>query len=235
MPDVVSLIVELWENPLLQLPLVSLVEALGKALDAEFKPFLPTILPLLLKLFDGEVSEKNEKNEKKVQVQIKVFDAFFTFGTSIEEYMQLVIPIVVRTYERAEAPLSLRKRAVQTIDGLSRKVNFSDHASRIIHPLVRVLGNCSNELWPSVMDCLCSMVIQLGSDFAIFIPTIQKVRTSCCEMHNELSSRRSFFQVLHTARMGHPKYENLIAKLLNGERLPREVSSLDASCVAISC
>jgi FKBP12-rapamycin complex-associated protein len=172
MPDIVTLITDLWDNQLLQLPLVSLVEALGKALDAEFKPFLPTILPLLLKVFDGEVSEKHEK---KVAVQIKVLDAFFTFGTSIEEYMQLVIPLVVRTYERSEAPFSLRKRAVQTVDGLSRKVNFSDHASRIIHPLVRVLGNCTNELWASVMDCLCSMVIQLGSDFAIFIPTIQKV------------------------------------------------------------
>jgi hypothetical protein len=36
-------------------------------------------------------------------------------------------------------------------------------------------------------------------------------------------------QVLHSTRMNHAKYENLIAKLLNGERLPREVSSLDAS------
>lgn len=38
-----ELINELWENQILQLPLASLVEALGKALDAEFKPFLSTL------------------------------------------------------------------------------------------------------------------------------------------------------------------------------------------------
>ena len=172
MPEIVSLVTELWENSLLHLPLVSLVEALGRALDAEFKPFLPTTLPLILKVFDGDVSDKNEK---KVAVQIKIFDAFLTFGANIEEYLHLVIPIIVRTYERADAPPPLRKRAIQTIDGLSRKVNFSDHASRIIHPLVRALQNGTNELRMTAMDALCALVIQLGSDFAIFVPTINKV------------------------------------------------------------
>lgn len=172
MPDIVGLVSELWENSLLHLPLVALVEALARALDAEFKPFLPTILPLVLKVFDGDVSEKNEK---KVPVQINIMDAFLTFGANIEEYLHLVIPIIVRTYERADAPVLLRKRAIHAIEGLSRKVNFSDHASRIIHPLVRALHNGNNELRQAAMDALCSLVIQLGSDFAIFVPTINKV------------------------------------------------------------
>lgn len=171
MPDVFGLITELWETASLQLPIVSLIEALGKALDAEFKPFLPTILPLILKVFDGEL------NEKRMNTQIKVFDAFLTFGANIEEYLHLVIPIIVKTYERPDANTALRKRAIQTIDGLSRRVNFSDHASRIVHPLVRVLEKANNELRMAVMDTLCSLVIQLGSDFAIFVPTINKV---CC-------------------------------------------------------
>lgn len=159
----------------LQLPIVALIEALGKALDAEFKPFLPAILPLILKVFDGELTEK------RINTQIKVFDAFLTFGANIEEYLHLVIPIIVKSYERqdiverADSLTALRKRAIQTIDGLSRRVNFSDHASRIIHPLVRVLECGNNELRMAVMDTLCSLVIQLGSDFAIFVPTINKV------------------------------------------------------------
>ncbi|KDQ61375.1 hypothetical protein JAAARDRAFT_66505 [Jaapia argillacea MUCL 33604] len=133
MPEVFGLITELWENLSLQLPIVSLVEALGKALDAEFKPFLPTILPLMLKVFDGEL------NDKRANTQMKVFDALLTFGSNIEEYLHLVIPIIVKTYERPDASTALRKRAIQTVDGLSRKVNFSDHASRIIHPLNRFM------------------------------------------------------------------------------------------------
>lgn len=168
-PQVFQLVRDLWDNVTLQLPLVALVEALGKALNAEFKPFLPTIVPLILKVFDGDL------NDKRTATQIKIFDAFLTFGSNIEEYLHLVIPIIVRTYERADAPTPLRKRAIQTIDGLSKRVNFSDHSSRIVHPLVRVLDGSNNELRMSVMDTLCSLVIQLGSDFAIFVPTINKV------------------------------------------------------------
>lgn len=169
MPDIFALVTDLWENQSLQLPLVSLIESLGKALDAEFRPFLPTILPLILKVFDGEL------NDKRSATQIKVFDAFLTFGSNIEEYLHLVIPIIVRTYERSDASTALRKRAIVTIDGLSSRVNFSDHASRIIHPLVRVLTSSNNELRMAVLDTLCSLLVQLGSDFAIFVPTINKV------------------------------------------------------------
>ncbi|PCH36202.1 atypical/PIKK/FRAP protein kinase [Wolfiporia cocos MD-104 SS10] len=201
MPDIFALVTDLWENPALQLPLVSLVEALGKALDAEFKPFLPSFLPLALKVFEGPL------NEQSSNTQMKVFDAFLTFGANIEEYLQLVIPIIMATCQRPDAAIALRKRAISTIDGLSRKVNFSDHASRIIHPLVRVIATSSNELRMAVMETLCSLVLQLGSDFAVFVPIVNK-----CLMRN---------------RVSHPKYENLITKLLNGERLPHELNTID--------
>ncbi|KAG6827657.1 hypothetical protein H0H92_010880 [Tricholoma furcatifolium] len=202
MADIFTLVRDLWENTTLQLPIVVLIESTGKALEAEFKPFLPNILPLFLKVFDSV-----EPSEKRVETQIKVFDAFLTFGTNIEEYLHLVIPIIVKAYEKPEGTTALRKRAIQTIDGLSKRINFSDHASRIIHPLVRVLDGSNNELRMAVMDTLCSLVLQLGSDFAIFVPTINK-------------------SVLRN-RITHPKYENLISKLLNGERLPQEAGILD--------
>ena len=166
-----ELISDLWENQSLQLPLASLVEALGKALDVEFKPFLPNVLPLLLKVFD------NDMNDKVANTQMKVFNALLTFGANIEEYLQLFVPILVKTFERPDGPLPLRKRAIQTAEGLTRRVNFSDHASRIIHPLVRVLGQPYNELRQAAMDCLCAFMLQLGSDFVIFVSTINKVRS----------------------------------------------------------
>ncbi|TDL18564.1 hypothetical protein BD410DRAFT_842738 [Rickenella mellea] len=52
------------------------------------------------------------------------------------------------------------------------------------------------------MDTLCSLVLQLGPDFAIFV-TINKHRFT------------------------HAKYENLFSKLLNGERLPQETSVIE--------
>lgn len=123
----------------------------------------------MLRVFDGDLQEKRQPT------QMKVLDAFLTFGANIEEYLHLVIPIIVRSYERQDASIALRKRAVQTIDGLTRRVNFSDHASRIIHPLVRALATQNSELRTAVMESLSSLVLQLGSDFAIFVPTINKV------------------------------------------------------------
>ena len=200
---------------------------MGKALDAEFKPFLPAILPLILKVFDGELTEK------RINTQIKVFDAFLTFGANIEEYLHLVIPIIVKSYERqdiverADSLTALRKRAIQTIDGLSRRVNFSDHASRIIHPLVRVLECGNNELRMAVMDTLCSLVIQLGSDFAIFVPTINKVISYIYITNSLLWKTDLSRKCLLRNRIPHPKYETLISKLLNGERLPQEAGVLE--------
>lgn len=164
-----TLVLQLWDNPSLHLPIVSLVEALGNALDSEFKPFLATIIPLVLKVFDDDLTEK------RMPTQMKIFDAFITFGTNIEEYLQLVIPVIVRTFERMDASSSLRRKAIQTIESLSARVNFSDHVSRIIHPLVRVLDSGGNDIRQAALDTLCAFVYQLGPDFAIFVSTIRKV------------------------------------------------------------
>lgn len=107
-----------------------------------------------------------------------MFHAIFAFGANVEEYLHLIIPVITKTVERSDISTSLRITAVQTIDGLAKKVNFSDHASRIIHPLVRVLDDpyTAPELAIAILDTLSVLLIQLGADFAIFVPMINKVR-----------------------------------------------------------
>ncbi|KAG6864919.1 hypothetical protein C0991_006407, partial [Blastosporella zonata] len=206
-PDILALITELWTNDSLHLPLVNLIEALGRALGGEFKPFFPTILPLILGEFGGE------SNERRTSTQIKIFDVFLTVGGDIDEYLQLILPILVVSYERADNSTSLRKRAIQTVEGLSKEINLSHYASRIIHPLVRVLDSSIEELQTSAMDTFSSLVLQLGSDFAIFIPTINKAI-----LKNQIS---------------HPRYEELTSKVLNGQSLSQpsvlEVLQIEAT------
>ncbi|KAJ7026840.1 FAT domain-containing protein [Mycena alexandri] len=196
--EVLGLVTELWDNSALQTPIVALIEAVGRALAAELKPFLPTILPLLLKVFavEGEISDK------RMGTQMKILDAFQTFGANIEEYLHLVIPIIVRTAESAYGSVALRKKAILTIDKLSKVVNFSDHASRIVHPLMRILERGVNELRVAVLDTMCSLIVQLGSDFVIFVPTISK-----CLIRHPIT---------------HPGYDRAVSQLLNGERLTHE-------------
>ncbi|CAI2178216.1 17365_t:CDS:10 [Funneliformis geosporum] len=192
--DIFTLVESFW-NPssTIQITIIDLVEQIAISLDGEFKNHLPVLLPIMLQIFDQDRSEKRNPT-------LKVLHALVVFGTNIEEYMHLVIPVVVKLFEKSDVPLQLRKSAVQTIGQMSKKVNFSDHASRIIHPLARVLAMPYMDLKIAAMDTLCALVVQLGSDYAIFIPMINKV-----------------FQ---KQRIQHPDYEMLVSKLLKGEPLP---------------
>ena len=167
---ILALIRDSWASgPALQIILVDLIEKLATALEGEFKVYLPTLLPLMLTSFDSDFTERRLPSLQRI------LHAFGIFGANLEEYLHLVIPVVVRTFERNDAPMQLRRHAVQVTGVLCRKINFSDHASRVIHPLARVLTFGPSDLRNDAMDALCSLVSQIGSDFAIFVPMINKV------------------------------------------------------------
>ncbi|KNC98625.1 uncharacterized protein SPPG_06307 [Spizellomyces punctatus DAOM BR117] len=197
--DLLSLIQEYWSpTSNIQITILSLVEAIAIALDGEFKVYLPTLLPQMLQIFDADTSERRQPTQK-------VLHAMITFGSNLEEYLHLVVPVVVKLFEKPDVPVHLRKHAIQTIGMLCKKINFADQASRIIHPLVRVLAIPQPELRAAAMDTLCALVYQLVSDFAIFIPMINKM--------------------LVRHHIQHPKYDLLVSKLLKNEPLPQELGS----------
>ncbi|KAG8884749.1 phosphatidylinositol kinase- protein kinase tor1, partial [Tulasnella sp. 403] len=193
--DILELVKELWAVPSLESHVVELIESLARTLNAEFKPFVATVLPPMLKLLDGET-------ERRPSVLPKVFQALHAFGSNVEEFLHLIIPAVMRAIENKDLPTNVRITALHTIDGLSRKVNFSDHASRILHPLARVLSTANPDLKATIMDTLCTLLIQLGSDYAIFVPMMNKV--------------------LLRNKILHPRYEDLVNRLLKGERISQD-------------
>jgi serine/threonine-protein kinase mTOR len=209
-----ELLKELWDTVSLQTSIVSLVEALANALDAEFRPFLPVILPRLLQVFEGEPTDS------RIPTRIKVFQAFTTFGSNMEEYVHLIIPVIIKSFERPDGSILLRKTAIVTIEKFSQKLNISSHASRIIHPLLRVLYQHS-ELRMVVMDTLCALGSQLGLDFICFIPSVNKVCT--IDWVND-SYSMCRWQCILRYQISHEQYEKLVSTLLNGEHVqpPRQ-------------
>ncbi|OLL26279.1 Phosphatidylinositol 3-kinase tor2 [Neolecta irregularis DAH-3] len=197
--DIFQLIQEFWfTGGNLIATILTLVESIARALEGEFKIYLPKLLPNLLAVFDNDPSPGRLATQKTLH-------ALITFGSNIEEYMHLVLPAVVKMFEKLDAPVAIRRCAIQTVAQLSRKVNFADHVSRIVHPLSRVLTTGNHELRMAAMDTLCALVFQLGNDYAIFIPMIAK-----CLNQNKIS---------------HPNYELLVSKLLKGESLPQDLTS----------
>ncbi len=177
--DIFTLITDYWDdNSHQQITIISLVEAIARAVEGEFKAYLPKLLQQILRSFDGDLAARHI-GDKRLNTLLHILKAFYVFGSSIEDYLHLVLPVIVRSFENPAAPDELRKAALRTTGQLCRKVNFSDHASQIIHPLVRTLGNSEGELRSIGMDTLCVLVLQFGPDYAIFIPMVNKVcRTS---------------------------------------------------------
>ena len=173
--QVFALVHEFWgASPSVQITLIQLVEAVAQAVEGEFKAYLPKLLQQILRSFDGDLSAKH-LGDRRLKILRDILKAFYTFGSSIEDYLHLILPVIVRCFENPQAPDELRKAALRTIAQLCRKVNFSDHASQIIHPLVRSLGHSEPELKNIAMDTLCVLVLQFGPDYAIFIPMVNKV------------------------------------------------------------
>lgn len=200
--EILDMCKDLWPNQFLHLSIVAVIETLCKVLDAGFKPHIPAVLPLMLSVAPGASPDKRQLAE------IKIFNTFLTFGSNVEEYMHLLLPVLLEAVERADGTPILKKAALTTIAGLARRVNLSDYASRIIHPLIRVLPSAPNDVREAIRDTMCTLVFQLGADFAVFVPMVKK-----CLLSN---------------RIQWPKYESLIARLLNGERLPIDQGYLEA-------
>ncbi|KYQ91695.1 protein kinase [Tieghemostelium lacteum] len=190
--DVFGLIEKYWNSNLL-IPIINLVEEISSALNDEFKVYLPNLIPQMLNVLHADRSLKRQPTSK-------VLKALEVFGTNLDDYLHLVIPAVVKLFEQVDVTTQVRVLAIQTIGRLCKKLNFSDYASRIIHPLARVLDvQGENELKEDALNTLCSLVYQLGSDYAIFIPMVGKVLNK-----REISS---------------VNYELLVSKLLKNQQL----------------
>ena len=196
---ILVLIQEFW-NPTsnIQITIISLIESIAVALDSEFKVYLPKLLPNIIQLFDADTSEKRLPTQKALH-------ALALFGSNLEEYLHLIIPAMVKLFEKADTPLHIRKAAIQTTGVLCKKINFADHASRIVHPLSRVLQQPHVELRMAAMDTLSALVFQVSSDFVVFIPMVNKI--------------------IVRQKIQHQLYDMLISKLLKNEPLPQELGT----------
>ncbi|KAF2843628.1 phosphatidylinositol 3-kinase tor2 [Patellaria atrata CBS 101060] len=198
LPSILETIQDFWTDvPQLQATILSLIEAIARSLEGEFKIYLASVLHLMLGVLNSDVSLKRLPSER-------VLHAFLIFGSSAEEYMHLIIPIIVRMFEKPGQPVNVRKQAIETLGRLSRQVNISEFAARIIHPLSRVFSGPDNSLKQTALETLCALIFQLGPDYIHFIPTINKILTA--------------------NKVPHSNYALIVSKLQKGEPLPQDLS-----------
>lgn len=178
----------------LQITIISVIESFSKALNGEFKLFLPTTLTLFL-----DVLEKDKSSRKSVSVRI--LKSLVVFDSNLEEFSHLVIPTIVRIAEYGAG--SLNRVAIITLGRLAKTVNLSEMSSRIVQALIRVLNSGNADLIKATMNTLSLLLLQMDVDFAVFIPIINKTLVKN--------------QIQHTV------YDQLVNKLLNHEALPTNI------------
>lgn len=177
--------------------MLTLVESIARSLEGDFKVYLARVLPLMLDILRDDKSPQRAPSER-------VLRALLVFGSSAEEYMHLIIPMIIRIFDKPGQPLPIRKIAIETIGRISRKVNVSEFATRIIHPLCRVLAGSETGLRQTALETLCALIFQLGVDYLNFVPTVNKI--------------------LAAHRIPHSNYSAIVNKLQKGEPLPQNLN-----------
>lgn len=169
MGDIFKLVKDFWvpQSESTQITLINLVEKISIALGCEFKVYLSQLMPQILRV----LSHDNSKNKKVTNVLLGTLQKF---GDNLDDYLHLIVPPIVRLFEPGDAPQNVSISALETINHLAEILDFTDYSSRIIHPLVRVIDNYP-DLRPTALVTLCAMVIQLGKNFLVFIPLVNKV------------------------------------------------------------
>lgn len=175
----------------LQNTVISLIESISKSLSSDFKIHIPTTLSIFLKLL-----ECDKTTNKKISVRI--LKSLIVLGSNLENYAHLILPTVTRMTEFAS--VNLRKTAIVTLGKLAKTINLQDMSSRIIQSLLRTLATKEKEIIKASMNTICLLLLQMNSNFIVYIPIINKT--------------------LLNNRIQHSIYDQLANKLLNNEPLP---------------
>uniref|UniRef100_A0A0P4VNQ8 Serine/threonine-protein kinase TOR n=2 Tax=Scylla TaxID=6760 RepID=A0A0P4VNQ8_SCYOL len=167
--------------------IITVVESIAVAVGSEFKVYLKELVPMILKSMIHDSKEK--------QVTLKLLLAFQSFGATLEEFLHMILPYVVKLFDAPDVPLPVRRTALETVDHFADYLDLTDYTSKIIHPLMRTLDT-SPELRQQGMDVLCALATQLGRSYECFIPIVHRITTR--------------------HKLAHPRYDILVAKVVKG-------------------
>ncbi|TID15752.1 hypothetical protein CANINC_004281 [Pichia inconspicua] len=164
LPQIFGLIKESFPNVKLQGNIVGVIERVSKALEDEFKLYMLDLINMFLKVLEHDASTGYMST-------LRILKAFVIFGNNLEPYIFMIIPSLVKLFEFS--PTNVRKATIECIGKLARTIPLDDYASEIIQPLLRLICNNSNDQMKTIaMTTICSLLLQMGSDFKVFVPIV---------------------------------------------------------------
>jgi FKBP12-rapamycin complex-associated protein len=97
---------------------------------------------------------------------------------ALDEHLHLLLPSLLRLVSPAApgTPLEVRRAVLRGLRRLLPRLQLAGHSSALMQPLMRLLEGPPEELRREALDTICSLALALGPDFAIFAPSLIKVR-----------------------------------------------------------
>ena len=194
-----QLVKDYWEPHLEQI--LCLIEEISVALPDDIKSYMAELMPLLL----GALSSRSPEL-KAHRLKLKVLHAVVMFGSAVEGYAYLLIPAIIQVLEenphdKSHEGMILKAGALEAIGRLSESLDcFSDYASRIVHPVLRVISSTSDvKLLQVAVHVLCALTFHMQRDFLIFETIFRKA----------IESRSTFFR----GNLGIAQYKSMVATL----------------------
>lgn len=191
--DVVGLALDVWPRNVSAL--LKLLESLAAAIPEDFKTFLPELIPRILAIL-------NNSRSQDTSVTRQVLHTFVALGNLLVDFLHLIIPGLTLFFEDLHCPPAVRKTAIGTLGQMSISIPLAEYASRIVHPIIRLLNDSTlpNDVKVTCVDVMCLLTYQMRQDFLVFVPTIQRA--------------------LASNRLQHDGFCRLVEALLSNDPLP---------------
>lgn len=229
LPQIFAAINEYFAYAELHAAILSLVESLASSLSGDFKIYMPEILPALISLLQADDSDASNTITSK----IRVLRSLPIFGANLAEYSHLVVPNIVNLFYFAPHPL--RIAAFKCISDLCQMLKLDDMSSRIILPLIRVLNSTNEDDIRSVcLETLCNFCFQLGSEFFVFVDTVQPSIQMLKSMYAQMGGNNHESQTVITSKANDVlalinTYDRLASRIMRGENLPAKLNPYTGS------
>ena len=103
---------------------------------------------------------------------MQVLLALERLNANLERYLDVTIPAVVAIAEQEDAGIEARVAAIHWIARTCRRLNVLEFASRIVHPLARLLDTDNPPLHgPAILAlcCLMQALLSLSLSLSLFL------------------------------------------------------------------
>jgi hypothetical protein len=146
----------------------------------------------------------------------RILRMFNNIVEHLGEYRVDLIAVIIKILDCSHATPEVRKDALCTVMFLANNVDLLEFASRIVHPLLRVVEKMDFTMQCTIITALSCMVCRLGRGYVPYIIPVRRKLRFIALRDNPVGTGKNRLE----------EYESLISRLLKQRPLPPEPSDM---------